>query len=321
MGRDDTSGWGQDPPPNRLRPLNLGDVLDGAFRLLRDNWRAFAIGLGVVVVPLALLSGLVTTLMFGTQPGFFEMVQDPAAVQNWAQGRPPENLGALAAAGGLAGLASLLLTPLLYGTSVHIAATAYRSQRVDPMASLRAAGGRYFALLGASILLFLIPLLIFLAPLLLVIVGGVTGVDGLSLIGGLGLIVSAVFALIAVVRILLTFPTLMIERVGPVQALRRSNTLVKGRTGMVLGTVVVVYLITVIIGLVLGFPFQAIGGALGEAAGAVAVTVGQMVSSLVTDALMGAALVLVYFDRRVRTEGYDLSELASELGAPNDPSR
>jgi hypothetical protein len=46
--------------------------------------------------------------------------------------------------------------------------------------------------------------------------------------------------------------------------------------------------------------------------------VSQIVSSLVQNALLGGAVVLIYFDRRVRTEGYDLTELAGELGERRD---
>jgi len=315
----DGAGWGQEPPRNQLRPLNLGDVLDGTFRLLRDHWRAFFLGLGVVVVPLALLTGLVTTLLGGPQPGFIEMLQNPEVMQTWAlEAETPPNIGGLIAASGVAVLASLVLTPLGYGTAVHIAASGYRGSRVDPMASLRAAARRYFGLLGATILLGLVPLLIFLAPMVLVIAGSAAAVDALAIIGGIGFLVSVVFAIIALVRVMLTIPALMIEQSGPVQAVKRSNALVKGKTGLALGTMLVVYIITVIIGLVLALPFDALGGAIGEGAGAVATTIGQMVTTLVTDALVGAALVLIYFDRRVRKEGYDLTELANELGEPPD---
>jgi hypothetical protein len=312
VGRDDASLQGREPPPNRLRPLNLGDVLDGAFRLVREHWRAFAIGLGIVVLPLALLFGLTFTSMFGARQAFFE---DTAAMP----GSAPEIMGAMFAAFGLAMLAYILLTPLLYGTAVHIAATGYRSPQVDPMASLRTAGRRYFALLGASILLVLVMLLggIAAAAVIAILVS-LIGQD-LAFIGFLIAFVAFVFVM---TRVLLTFPALMIERVGPAQALLRSNALVKGKTGMVFLTVLIVSIISAIVVTVLTWPIQWIGGAVAGEVGAVAGAIlGQIVSILVSTAVMGAALVLIYFDRRVRTEGYDLTELAGELGAPQDPSR
>lgn len=320
-GGDAAPGWGQDPAPNRLRPLNLGDVLDGTVRLARDHWRAFAISVGVVVAPLALLSGFASAVAFGPQPGFTEIFSNPEVAANVAVGTLPGDFGRLIAALALSALASLLLTPLVYGIAVHVAATGYRrGGQIDPMDSLRAAGRRYPALLGAVILMFLVPLGIYLAALILMIAAFALDAVALIVLGFIAVLAGVVVAVIAVVRLVLTIPALMIEGLGPVQALRRSNALVKGKTGLVLGTMLVVAIITTIIGIVLTYPFNAIGTGVGYSVGAVVTTVGQILSGLVTNPLMGAALVLVYFDRRVRKEGYDLTELAGELGEPQDPS-
>jgi hypothetical protein len=326
----DESGWGQDPPRNQLRPLNLGDVLDGAFRLARDHWRTFALGLGVLTVPLALISGLVNTLLFGAAPGIFDMLTNPEMLETWATAGPPADLRTTITASLMSLLASLVLTPLLYGTAVHIAATGYRGGHADPMASVRAAGRRYLGLLGAIVLMWIVVFGIYIAAVVLIVVlvavgvgaGDASGAIGIAILAVILGIAAIVLVIIAATRVALTIPALMLEQLGPAKALRRSNALVKGKTGLTLGTLLVVGIITTIIGLVLAWPFEAIGsalrGALGAGAGAVATTVGQMVSGLVTNALLGAALVLIYFDRRVRMEGYDLTELADELGEPPD---
>jgi hypothetical protein len=300
--------------------LNFGDVLDGMFRLVGDHWRAFAIGLGVVVVPLTLLSGLVSTLAFGAAPGFIELLQDPQALETFALGSVPGNIWTVMGAAIFSAVAGIFLTPLIYGIAVHVAATGYRSGGdVDPMTSVRVATRRYWGLLGTTILQGLVPFLIFLIPIVLLVAGAVSSSDGLAAIGGLGMLVSLVFAIIAVIRLVLAIPALLIERAGPVESLQRSNTLIKGKTGMVFLSLIVIYIITAVIGGVGTFPFNALGGALGDIPGAVISTLGQMISSLVTNALLGGAIVLIYFDRRVRTEGYDLTELANELGEPRDP--
>ena len=318
----DPPSWGQEPPTNRLRPLDLGDVLDGMFRQAVAHWRAFLIGLGIIVVPLSLLSGLVSTLAFGTAPGFVEMLQDPEVAQSFVLGDVPGSIWTIAGAAIFSAIAGLLLTPLIYGIAVHVAATGYRSGTVDPMNSVSAAGRRYWGLLGTTILQGLLPFLIFLIPLVLLIAAGVGDAGALIVVGipALAFLASIVFVIIVIVRLVLAIPALLIERIGPVEALQRSNALVKGKTGMVLLTLIVVYIITAIIGFVLTLPFSAGGGAVGDVAGTVITTLGQMVSSLVTNALLGVAIVLIYFDRRVRNEGYDLTELAAELGEePQDP--
>lgn len=320
-GRQPPGTWGDDPRPDRIRPLNLGDVLDGMFRLAIKHWRAFTIGVGMIVLPLSLLTGLALTLSVGTTPGLLSMLNDPEFQTGLAEGTADFsgiNVVAIGATVALTVLANLLFTPLIYGIAIHIAAIGYRDGTVEPTDSVRAAGRRYFALLGTLILLGLVPLLIFLAPMLLLIVGAVTGVDGLAVIGGVGMIVSLVFAIIASIRLSLSVAALLIEGVGPIDALRRSNELVKGKTGLTFGTLLVAYIIVAIIGFVLTIPFNLVSGAVGDTPGAVVNTIAQTLTTLIQNVLIGAALVLVYFDRRVRSEGFDLTQVASELGDPRN---
>ncbi len=315
---DGVNPWGSEESTQRLRPLTLGEVLDGAFRLVRTHWREFALGLGVVVVPLAVLSGFVVAQVFGSTPGLIESLQDPQVAGEIAAEPDFAQLTRAVVGSAVAGIAGLLLTPLIYGIAVRIAASGYRTGSVDPMADVRAAGRRYLPLLAAVFLIGFIPFLIFILPAFVMVGGAVSGVDALLVMGGLAFIVSLIAAIIAVVRLVLTVPVVVLEGVGPVRAMDRSNALVKGRTGFVLGTMLVVYIVSAIVQAVLGLPFQFLGSAVGTAAGAVVVTAGNIVTSLVGNSILGAALVLVYFDRRVRAEGYDLTELAGELGKPPD---
>lgn len=320
------AGWGDDQPGqrwntaggDRLRPLNLGDVLDGTFRIAGRHWRAFALALGVAVVPLALLSGIVFAQTMGTTPGLIETLQDPEVAQTVAEPTAAE-LARLAGAGALSAVAGILLTPLVYGIATVVAARGYRTGTVDVGDAVRTAARRWPALLGATILAGLLPALIFLLPGVLVGIGVVADAPAVAAVGGAGFLVSLVFAVIAVIRLVLVVPAVVLEQAGPIQSVRRSNELVRGRTGMVLGTMLVVYIIVAIIGSVLSLPFQAAGTALGDAVGTVAATAGQIVSSLVTNSLLGVAVVLIYFDRRVRSEGYDLSEMAGQLQDRPDP--
>jgi hypothetical protein len=292
LGRDPQ--WGREPGRGSLRPLNLTDVLDGMFRVLRSHWRAFAVGLSVVVVPMALVSSLVFAQMFGTSPGLLDALQDPALVETAAPTlASADELARGALAGALSVVVSVLLTPLIYGIAVRVAASGYRAGEVDAMESVRAAGRRYPALLGASLLSSLIIGAIVAVPFILVgITAAAQNVAGVG-IAIVAVLAGAVFAVVAGIRMALFVPAIVVEQVGATQALRRSNELVRGRTAMTLGTLVVV--------------------------GIVVTIAGSIVSSLITNSLFGVAFVLIYFDRRVRAEGYDLSELAAELEERADP--
>lgn len=307
--------WGRRAGDDTLRPMDLGDVLDGMFRIARTHWRAFLIGLGVVVVPLSLLSGLLLAQTIDTTPGLLETLQDPELAQGPQPVPDAATLARVVAASALSSLATLLLTPLIYGIAVHIAATGYRAGQVDPMASVRAAARRYFALLGAGVLVVAAFLALWIGAVVVAGVLATTMGDSVAstvaAVIAIGL-VSVVAAVILAVRLALVVPAIVVEGAGPASSLRRSNDLVRGGTGRTFVTLLVMWIIVAIISFVLSLPFQAaiFGG--GPVAAAIA-TVGTIISSLVTNSLVGAALVLVYFDRRVRVEGYDLTELAHEV--------
>ena len=113
-----------------------------------------------------------------------------------------------------------------------------------------------------------------------------------------------------------SFPALLSEGIGPVAALGRSFRLVKGRWWPVFGALLVMYLLVAVISGILG----ALGAATliaavdSEVVAAVFVTFVNTLSSLITLPLMAAVLTVLYFDLRVRKEGFDLQLLARGVG-------
>jgi hypothetical protein len=109
-----------------------------------------------------------------------------------------------------------------------------------------------------------------------------------------------------------------------VQALKRSAALVRGSWWRVLGIIVVgVLLVSVVAGVLQGI-LTLIPAALADGNDAVlalATVVSGTVAGTLTTPFTAAVFSLVYFDQRVRREGFDLELLAQGLGerAP-DPS-
>jgi hypothetical protein len=355
--------WGEDPPPNaggqggpdggqppppppgqalpdnRLRQMDLGDVLDGTFRLVRTHWRAFVLGLGAVtVIPAVLFFVLLglwawrfatrTQNLFETTP-----ITDSDLSGLAAFGPAFAEMGAVLL---VMVLGMLLVVPLIYGVPVHIAAVGFRTGHVTAMDGIRAAGRRYWALLGTLVLLGLIIFGIVLAitiPLAVVAGVGVNTDAGGALFGVLilGYIVAWVAAVVVSVRLSLAIPAVMVEQAGPVEALQRSNALVRGKSLMVFATFLVIGIIAGIAVVVVMFgstalinvATTAISAAVDNSAvrviGAFIALVVMMLAYLMQYALMASTMVLVYFDRRVRTDGLDLTELANELGVRDAP--
>ena len=113
-----------------------------------------------------------------------------------------------------------------------------------------------------------------------------------------------------------SFPALLSEGIGPVAALGRSFRLVQGRWWPTFGAVLVMNLIVGVISAIITGIITAtlVGSWTSEATAAVFTTVANTLSALVTLPLSAAVLTVIYFDLRVRKEGFDLQLLARGVG-------
>ncbi len=138
-----------------------------------------------------------------------------------------------------------------------------------------------------------------------------------------GLVVMVGFVLLIVPGIIfllvyyLTIPAIVLENLKARQGMGRSKLLVKGN----LGKVFVIGLVVILIGIIVGQVFEYLGGFLVQAAAVTdlktSILIGQM-SSLIGQVLVmpigAAAVILLYYDMRIRKEGFDLEMLAKSLG-------
>jgi hypothetical protein len=112
-------------------------------------------------------------------------------------------------------------------------------------------------------------------------------------------------------------PALLLEGRSVVGSLKRSFDLTKSRIG---STFAVVYVGSLLAGLVsFGLTllaFAAIGAAVeGNTALAVAQGLAGAITSVLTTPFTAAALIVLYFDLRVRTEGFDVQVALQRLDA------
>jgi len=121
----------------------------------------------------------------------------------------------------------------------------------------------------------------------------------------LGFILLIVPGLILMARLFAATVAVVIEDRGATDAIRRSADLVKGTTGRVLGYLIVMGILVAIATGILG----AIGSAVGDA-GNLAL---QVIASVLFMPLSAVFGVLLYFDLRIRKEGFDLEVMAREL--------
>lgn len=273
------------PLPLRLRPLEVGDLLDETFRMYRRHFLLFG-GISVVLsIPGAALSGF----LLGSLSSFLR--------QGTTQTTDFSFLTPLLIGLGVALFVGLLLLPFSLGAVTYATCESALGRPVTPGGILAGVLRRYFALLGYWLLFFFslyLSLILCIAPVALwvwIFIGWVV-----------------------------VPPAMFVENIGLGAAFGRSWRLVEGRwwrTFLVLFLIVIVWYVAqialsafvqlgqVLLQLVLS-PFIA---------AAIASALGQVVGAVVSPILQ-IAIVLVYFDLRVRKEGLDLFQQAYQLAPP-----
>jgi hypothetical protein len=142
----------------------------------------------------------------------------------------------------------------------------------------------------------------------------------LLMAGGLGLAALALFIPFIWLGVSwsLAFPVLIAEGERGTGALRRSFRLVRGRWWPTFGALALALMFQFFLDLVVGIPVTILTSSWdsGSVAAIALTTVVSVASSVITTPFMAAVLVLIYFDLRVRKEGFDLELLSQGVGVP-----
>ncbi|HEX3211638.1 MAG TPA: hypothetical protein VH016_03655, partial [Actinomycetota bacterium] len=115
-----------------------------------------------------------------------------------------------------------------------------------------------------------------------------------------------------------TTPVVMVEEAGPIQAMARSVTLVRPRFWPVMAIGIGSGVLAGFLGNILAGPFSVAALAVGYRWGWILAAIGAILPALITTPFVSILATLVYFDLRIRNEGFDLQMIAAELdrGAP-----
>lgn len=314
-------GWQPDPTPKPgvvpLRPLGVGEVLDGALTTIRRHPK-ITIGLAAAVVTVQQVISVVAQFSTGSLGGVFT----PQA----GLGSSTAPLGALGSVVGLilTGVnlvIGLVLGALLTGALMVVVGQSVLGRPVaiaDVWAQVKP---RFWALLGGSLLAGLLPLAgLPVAVLIGLAVGLAAGVGAgvaVGLIVGLVLLIPGAY----VWGVLsLTTPAITLEKIGPIKGLRRSFQLARHDFWRVWGIQVLARLIAQFLAGFLTLPFifvasiALLSGGIDEEPSAIrmllfliVIAVGTIVAGCVTQPFLSGVTGLMYIDRRMRGEGFDIS--------------
>lgn len=255
-----------------LRPLAVGDVLDGTFTTIRHNPRA-TVGLAALLITVQ--QGLVVTvqLLTGGIPTLAGFGDETLSLQVF--GGFDTIIGTLVSA---------VVGAVLTGMLVVVVSEDVLGRQVTAAQVWRRIRPRIWALLVASAIAGLLPYV------------------GLILLVAPGVILWGAWAL--------TTPALILEGLGPVQAVRRSWRLAWPDFGRVWSIRTLSVLLAMLMEALVVVPFGVIAAATAYALGAdegdqvpvvalVLVVLGGIAAGTVTAPFLAGVLALLYVDRRI----------------------
>jgi hypothetical protein len=300
-------------PGIQVQPMGVGEILDRSFRLLRQYfWLCFII----IFIPQAVffvVNFVVQFLVSG------DMTQDFYGIMGAGFG-----VSAL-----LAVIIFLVLQFWAQGALIHAVSETYLGHSTSIKSSYGAMRGRLGRLIGTLILW---SILVFGVPVLFGMVAAVA-VPSLAMMG-LGGVAAVIIAFVVIILAVWIFTTLflnwlladkvvVLEELAWMKALRRSKELMKGRTEpgfwkSIKTKASLIIIVGVLIGLGIHLLFQLPGVLLGVvfSQGVVVTTVQgilNMVATSLATAYTAIAMILFYYDIRVRKEGFDLKMMAEKL--------
>ncbi|GGT27649.1 MULTISPECIES: glycerophosphoryl diester phosphodiesterase membrane domain-containing protein [Streptomyces] len=307
--------WGKPPAAKPgvipLRPLDMGEILDGAVATMRRHWRSvFAITL-VIATVVQIADVLLKKYAFPAVP----VMSEEPDLQELADSLTDTLLSSLGTAfvQFIAGILATALLTMVFSRAVIGRASSVGEAWRDARPQLPRLVGLALAIgLGAAAL-----------ATVLLLPGLLTRNTGLLLIGGLA---ALPLLLWLAIKFTLASPALMLEKSGIVTALRRSSKLVQGSWWRIFGITALTAVITVVVSFVILTPISALalvvaGGLDGFDQQTLATSwsflvisgIGAVIVQTVTIPMQAGVTVLLYVDQRIRREALDL-ELARAAG-------
>jgi hypothetical protein len=260
----------------QFEPMSISGIIDRAFTLYRRNFVRFITLVAVIQVPIALISLLWRAM-------FDRGVPDPT------------DAGSLFARAGalfFSAMTTMVGNALCQGALTRSVSDAYMGNETTVEQTFLAVMPKLLPLIGASIL---------------------TG-----LIVGLGFMLLVVPGVIFALWLFVTTPSIVVENQGITAAMSRSKALTSGNLGKVFAVSLLVLLITIVVSIPLGIvvgsiPAIVFGG--DSMMGKFFIELAGVIAQILAMPIGAAAGVLLYYDLRIRKEGFDLQMLSQSMGA------
>ena len=315
-----------------LHPSTLSEILDRTAQIYRSR---FLVLFGIAAIPTGVLlvfSGIVTLLVLRLGP-----VDNPSSIF----------AGVVAAL--LVGGVFLLALPTLLAVSAlamaamsHAASRAFLGQPIGIRDSYKAVWPRGWRAVGLYVfeivVIWIVP---FSAWFVMIMFSTVLAALGAGSAGGGALLVMAIMLAVAgfvsygfwmAIRVSLAFPATVVEQVSAWDALRRSASLTLGTKGRILVLLLLGMVLNFILSMAIVVPLSILVELMpGANTPQHLQTTGMLLMLAVygagfavralTRPISGIALILFYYDQRIRQEAFDIEWMMLKAGlvAPSPP--
>jgi len=265
--------------------MSVGDILDGIFKLLKANFKTIAIIVGTLIIPLQIVLAFLQRGLLGGR-GVVQVLNDPSVA-----GSTHQSLNAQLIRLAVEGV-DILMLPFIGGAIATVVAASYLGREIGPGEAMRATARRFWALFGAW----------------WVHLGG----------EAVGVVCCLVGLFAAMALFIMAAPAIVIEGLGPWQGVKRSWRLASRRFWWTLWIMLLAGVIAYVLGDVVGIVPDALALLVGLHWGWMLLALGASLTSLLVTPIAAITATLLYFDARIRSEGFDLQVIAASLG-PTSP--
>ncbi len=296
--------------------MTLSDIFNGAVGYIRANPKA-TLGLTAMVVVVMQIITLVATV-------------GPLAAYGSVSADRPDELSAGVVGAWLASMAAGLLITwlggmLLSGMLTVVVGRAVFGSTITVAETWAKIRGRIFPLLGLAALE--AAVLATLAGLVAVAVAGLAAIGNgaAAILLGFPLLLGVLALLVYLYTVVLFAPVLIVlERLPVMEAVTRSFALVRNGFWRVLGIRTLTFIVATVVAYAIAAPFSIVGQVLlaGTTSTALLVlgtavaSVGSAIGQIITAPFNAGVVALLYTDRRMRAEAFDLVLQTGAAGGP-----
>ena len=322
--RPPTYGYG--PPPVSgltkpgiipLRPLTLSEIFNGGVGYIRTNPKA-TLGLtATVVVVMQLVTLAAFTGPLAVHGKFTTGRADeltPGIIGAWAASVAAALLVAWLGGILLSGMLTVIVGRAVFGSPITIGETWAKIRgRLLPLFGL--------ALLEAVIVAALLGLVAVIMAMLVAIGGSVAAV-----LLGFPVVLVMIALMVYLYTVVLFAPVLIVlERLPVIDAVTRSFALVRNGFWRVLGIRALTYIVVTAVADAIAIPFSIVGQVMlvGTPStgvmliGTAIASIGSAIGQIITAPFNAGVVVLLYTDRRIRAEAFDLVLQSGAAGGPH----